>query len=121
MASAEAVPVIEQLKEILDAYKATGSAEGRIFRGKIESWTKHPMRPAIRRAGLRWTGWHGFRRGLATTLNDLGVPLLTIQAIMRHSSPEITEQAYVKRLPKQSLAAMDEFERAVESESRNVQ
>ena len=121
MASADAVPVIEQLKEILDAYKAAGSTEGRIFNGKIESWTKHPIRSAIKRAGLRWTGWHGFRRGLATTLNDLGVPLLTIQAIMRHSSPEVTEQAYVKRLPKQSLAAMDEFERAVQSESRNVQ
>ena len=120
-ASADTVPVIEQLKEILDEYKATGTAEERIFKNRIETWTKHPIRPVIKRAGLRWTGWHGFRRGLATTLNDLGVPLLTIQAIMRHSSPQVTEQAYVKRLPKQSLAAMEEFERAVQSESRNVQ
>jgi hypothetical protein len=33
-----------------------------------------------------WRGWHGFRRGLATNLNRLGVQDKTIQSIPRHSN-----------------------------------
>jgi integrase len=58
----------------------------------------------------KWHGWHAFRRGLATILHDLGVDDKTIQAIMRHSSVAVTQQAYIKTLPKQSVDAMKRLE-----------
>jgi integrase len=53
-----------------------------------------------------WTGFHSFRRGLATNLNVLGVPDLTIQKILRHSSVEVTRRAYIRTLPAQTTDAM---------------
>lgn len=62
---------------------------------------------------LAWRGWHAFRRGLATNLHDLGVPDLTIQLILRHSDVSVTQRSYIKRLPKQSVAAMKQLEAIV--------
>jgi integrase len=53
-----------------------------------------------------WTGFHSFRRGLATSLNSLGVEDLTIQKILRHSSVEVTRRAYIRTLPAQTTEAM---------------
>ena len=111
--------MIEPLKRLLDAYKATvpitpnGNPipDAAIFPGvrqayaDLDKMALRVIRPILQTAGLKWHGWHAFRRGLAT-LNDLGVPLLTIQAILRHGDPRVTEKAYVKRLPKQSVEAM---------------
>jgi site-specific recombinase XerD len=49
-------------------------------------------------AGIEWCGWgwHGFRRGLATTLYQLGTEAKTRQAILRHANVAITEQRYTK-------------------------
>jgi integrase len=43
-----------------------------------------------------WCGWHAFRRGLATTLNRLGVDDSVIQRILRHSNVAVTQASYVK-------------------------
>jgi integrase len=61
-----------------------------------------------------WHGWHAFRRGLATNLHDLGVDDKTIQAILRHSNVAVTQNSYIKSLPKQSIAAMRQFELLVD-------
>jgi len=73
------------------------------------------IRPALKAAGLGylWHGWHGFRRGLATVLHDRGVDDLTIQSIMRHADVSTTRRCYIKRLPKQSIAAMEQFNELV--------
>jgi len=45
---------------------------------------------------VEWHGWHAFRRGLATNLNELRVPDLTIQRIMRHANVTTTRRNYIK-------------------------
>ena len=45
---------------------------------------------------VEWHGWHAFRRGLASNLNELHVPDLTIQRILRHSNVATTRKAYIK-------------------------
>jgi integrase len=50
-----------------------------------------------RREGLVvWHGWHALRRGLASNLNELGLPDLTIQRILRHSNVTTTRKSYIK-------------------------
>jgi integrase len=56
---------------------------------------------------IRWHGWHGFRRGLATNLHSLGIDDKTIQAILRHSTVGLTMNVYVKSVSADQVNAMD--------------
>jgi integrase len=67
-----------------------------------------------RGARPEWHGWHGFRRGLATNLHDLGVSDKTIQAILRHANVAVTQNSYIKTLDSQSVAAMRQLESLVD-------
>jgi integrase len=48
---------------------------------------------------------------LATSLHDLGIDDITIQAILRHQDVATTRRSYIKSLPKQSVEAMEQFSR----------
>jgi integrase len=52
-------------------------------------------REVFRRHGFGWVTTHTWRRSLATTLQDLGVPLTQTQAYLRHADPKTT-MSYVK-------------------------
>ena len=70
--------------------------------------------PLIRKAGIKWYGWHGFRRGLATNLHQLGVADKTIQRILRHANVAVTQNCYIKTTDSEVAAAMQQFERSLE-------
>ena len=81
------------------------------------------MRDVFRKAGIRWRGWHGFRRGLASNLNRLGIDDSVIQAILRHSNVEVTQACYIKTARPDAVEAMRKFAEnltSVESRSRLV-
>ena len=67
-----------------------------------------------------WHGWHAFRRGLATNLNDLGVLDLTIQRILRHSDVTTTRKHYVKPLDHQLTESMEKLEVDIRRAERRV-
>jgi integrase len=56
---------------------------------------------------LCWHGWHAFRRGLATTLHQLGTPDKEIQAILRHSNVAITQGSYIKSMAQSQVDALN--------------
>lgn len=56
---------------------------------------------------LYWKGWHAFRRGLATTLHQLGTPDKEIQGILRHSNVAITQASYIKSVAESQVNALD--------------
>ncbi len=144
-ASKAAVPVIRQLREFLDHWRLLkgNPTSGLMFPTRkgtpldLNNILNDFIRPVIddcvdcgklrhehRVADhqyqydedkVRWQGLHAFRRGLATNLHELGVPDLTIQAILRHSSVQVTQQAYIKRTPELSVAAMQKFEEKLAS------
>ena len=62
-----------------------------------------------------WHGWHSFRRGLATTLHQLGVDDKTIQAILRHSNIGVTMNVYVKSVAASQVSAMDALSAEMQS------
>jgi integrase len=47
--------------------------------------------PLITKAGVWWHGWHGFRRGLARNLYQLGVSDKIIQRILRQATVAVTQ------------------------------
>src|SRR5271157_5353763 len=54
------------------------------------------IKPTLEKAGLKWMGWHGFRRGPATNLYRLGVSDKTIQGILRQANVSTIMNLYVK-------------------------
>lgn len=53
-----------------------------------------------------WHGWHAFRRGLGTRLNEFGVDTETIQTILRHSDISTTQAYYILPNRTKTEAAM---------------
>lgn len=117
-ASKAPVPIIPTLAAVLQRYRELSGnpISGVMFpavNGKpvsLNNVLNRKIKPALRKAGIEWHGWHAFRRELATNLHDLGVDDKTIQAILRHSDVSVTQRCYIKTLPKQSIAAMNAFE-----------
>jgi integrase len=107
------VPVIPQLAKRLDAHrKRCGNpAGGPIFANTVghpldlNACYQREMKDVLKRAGVSWHGWHGFRRGLASNLNRLGVDDSGIQRILRHSTssdhPESLHQDDIARCDRQ--------------------
>lgn len=114
-ASANYVPVIPALRSVLDAYRQTlgNPKAGPVFPVELEHLGNRTVRAAMKKVGLRWSGWHGFRRGIASNLFELGCDDLTVQRVLRHSKVQVTREKYIKvRNPKLD-EAMEKLSNAV--------
>jgi integrase len=78
------------------------------------------IRPALRKANIPWCGWHGFRRGLATTLYGLGTEARTRQAILRHANVTVTEKFYTKSVDAVSRTAMKKVHTALTAKMKKA-
>jgi integrase len=119
-ASAAPVPIIPILADFLEAHRNGFPASGFIFAGEklgrpldFHNLANRVIRPALAKEGIAWCGWHGFRRGLATTLYELGTDARTRQAILRHADVGVTERHYTKSVPAVSITAMNKVQRVV--------
>jgi integrase len=122
-ASANPVPVIRHLAEILDAYRMsvgnpiagvmfhTGGGERMDF-DKLAQLT---IRPVIEMIGLEWYGWHGFRRGIASNLYELGADEKIVQRVLRHAKAHVTKDRYIKAFDPAVLAAMKKMETTLDN------
>jgi integrase len=68
------------------------------------------LRPACQRLGLERIGWHSLRHAHATLLDAAGAPLGTVQALLGHSSPEITRGIYIHAIPEDQRKAVANVE-----------
>src|SRR5438270_9009803 len=108
------VPLIPQLETILERHrKANGNpVSGPIFRngaGKgldLDSLYRRQMREPSKGAKIEWEGWHGFRRGLATNLERIGVREAIAAMILRHANDRVTRKHYIKPPTIEAIAAM---------------
>jgi hypothetical protein len=54
--------------------------------------------------------WHWLRHANATLLDAVGTPLGTVQALLGHSSSEITREVYLHSIPADARAAVQKVE-----------
>ena len=116
--SKAAVPVIAQLKVLLDPHweRCGRPRTGFIFSSELgnpmnlEALAANGIRPTLEKANLKWHGWHAFRRGLATNLHRLGVSDEVIQQILRHANVTTTTNIYVKTVSVDAANAMKNLE-----------
>ena len=73
------------------------------------------MKEPLRKAGIEWEGWHGFRRGLATNLERLEVRESIAAMILRHTNDRVTRKHYIKPPSIEARAAMQVLSEAFSS------
>jgi integrase len=92
------VPVLQKiLKKYKEEFPEVG--EGWVFRGEklqrpldLDNLSRRDIPQHINGA---WFGWHAFRRGLGTRLNEMGVDDKEIQSILRHADISTTQAYYI--------------------------
>src|SRR5215472_1163682 len=131
-ASGKPVPVIRQLAEVLKAYRISmgNPAAGVMFHSgdgtpmDLDKLALRVIRPLIKSIGMDWYGWHGFRRGIASNLYELGADEKVVQRILRHAKSHVTKDRYIKVFDPAVLAAMKSLETTLDTLSQcsaNVQ
>lgn len=68
------------------------------------------LAPVCEALGLPRISWHCLRHCNATLLDSVGTPLGTVQALLGHSSPEITREIYLHSLPAGARDAVEKVE-----------
>ena len=108
------VPLIPQLEAVLERHRALNGnpAAGPIFAngaGKaldLDSLYRREMKDRLTAVGVDWEGWHGFRRGLATNLERIGVRDSISAMVLRHTNDRVTRKHYIKPASIEAIAAM---------------
>lgn len=73
------------------------------------------IRPVVQAIGLEWYGWHGFRRGIASNLYELGADEKVVQRVLRHAKAHVTKERYIKAFDPAVLAAMKRMETTLDA------
>jgi integrase len=113
------IPVVPQLQTILAKYKEDfpPGQDDWIFRSnkslKPLNLDNLSRREIPQHINGNWCGWHAFRRGLGTRLNDLGVDTKTIQAILRHANISTTLAFYIIPSKAQAQAGLKKMAKAL--------
>jgi integrase len=122
-ASAKPVPVIRQLADTLNAYRISmgNPATDVMFHSgdgepmDLDKLAQRVIRPVVEAIGLEWYGWHGFRRGIASNLYELGADEKVVQRVLRHAKSHVTKDRYIKAFDPAVLAAMKRMEATLDA------
>jgi integrase len=117
-ASKAPVPVISPLQRFLERHRIVmgNPQNGWIFASgqgtplHLDNLARREIRPLLEKAGMEWHGWHAFRRGLATNLQRLGVPIKVAQRLLRQADFGTAANYYVKAVDEDAKEAMRRLE-----------
>jgi integrase len=65
------------------------------------------LKPVCKSLGLTDVNWHWFRHAHATLLDSVGATLGTTQALLGHSSPDMTRGNYIESVPEDARKAVE--------------
>jgi integrase len=116
----EGVPIIPYLKRMTDEYWVSlgRPTEGSVFGRWMNNLKRDYITPELKKKGMKWNGWHAFRRGLATNLHEMGVPTKVIQRICRHADEATTKKHYIRATEPGVRQGMRKLEALIEREKR---
>jgi integrase len=113
------VYVIPVIQKILAKYRTEfpEGKEGWVFRGEkflrpldLDNLSRRDIPQYINGA---WFGWHAFRRGLGTRLNEAGVNDKDIQSILRHADVSTTQAYYILPNHERAQAGMRKLDKTL--------
>ncbi len=71
------------------------------------------LKPTAKAVGLSGINWHWLRHANATLHDSVGTPLGTLQALLGHSSSEVTRDVYVHSVPADAQQAVAKVEKVL--------
>ena len=112
------IPLGPQCVEILAALKRTEATPSTlVFSARNGSplsrrnLLNRQNKPAAKVLKLTGVNWHWFRHTHATLLDSTGAPIGTTQALLGHSSSEVTRGTYIHSVPADARQAVEEVEK----------
>ena len=115
--SQRTVPLAAKAVQILAARKlAVVNPEALVFATSTgtpfdrHNLTNKQLKPTCKQLNLVGVSWHWLRHANATLLDAVGTPLGTVQALLGHSSSEITREVYLHSIPADARAAVEKVE-----------
>jgi integrase len=112
------IPLGPQCVEILAALKRTEATPSTlVFSARNGSplsrrnLLNRQLKPAAKALKLTGVNWHWFRHAHATLLDSTGAPIGTTQALLGHSSSDITRGTYIHSVPADARQAVEEVEK----------
>jgi integrase len=115
--SKRTVPLGAKGIEILSAFKPQRiDSEALVFatrRGtpfSRRNLLNRQLAPTCERLGIEGVTWHWLRHANATLLDAVGTPLGTVQALLGHSSAEVTREIYLHSVPADARSAVEKVE-----------
>jgi integrase len=117
--SQRTLPLLEPVRSLIGAYReqCAGISTGWLFTGrtgqpvKMESFLKHAIMPAVRKAGLPWHGLYAARRACATNLVTLTGNVNAAHMVLGNSLA-VAMKAYIKPSAEAGLAGLKLLEAA---------
>ena len=117
-ASKAPVPVVKTVAKELAAHLKRNSGDGFIFHKVnssqapiiFEHIVLNNMHPACEAAGIKFHGFHAFRRGLNTVMKDMGIDYSLRADIMRHKPRNVTDRHYGRASVRQMRAVLEKVE-----------
>jgi integrase len=80
----------------------------------IDKLVLRDVRPVAKSLDIDWYGLHGFRRGIASNLYELGADEKIVQRVLRHAKSHVTKDRYIKTFDPALVAAMKKLEATVD-------
>ncbi len=114
------IPLGPRCVEIFAALKPTGAAPAAlVFSARNGSplsrrnLLNRQLKPTCKALGLTGVNWHWFRHAHATLLDSVGAPIGTTQALLGHSSSEITRETYIHSVPADARRVVEGVEKLI--------
>jgi integrase len=110
--SLRSLPSIQPVRGLLMLWRANAgdgvwlfsNTEGTVM--NMDQFAREAIKPALRKAGCQWKGFHAGRRGLGTTLRSLTGNSTAARDVLGHTTTRVTEQHYERTLPEDALRGM---------------
>ena len=107
------IPIGVEASSVLRAlWRATVTPEDLVFSTRQgqpldrHNLLRRGLRPACNKLALHGITWHSLRHSHATLLDAVGAPLGTVQALLGHSTSEITREVYLHAIPEDQRKAV---------------
>lgn len=115
--SRRTVPLGPKSIEVLSARRSAGvNPDGLVFGTRAgtpldrHNLLNRQLKRTCKKLGLAGVNWHWLRHANATLLDAVGTPLGTVQALLGHSSSEITREVYLHSIPADARSAVEKVE-----------
>jgi integrase len=114
-----AIPLIQPVSGLVMLWRAKNpdgvwvfpNSEGNAW--DMADFANKVIKPALRKEGIEWKGYHAGRRGLGTTLRSLTGNSTAGRDVLGHTTTRVAEGSYEHRLPEDALRGMKLLEEKV--------